>query len=123
MSIMAPLEIDVYTAIKYSFWLKTNSRIYNLISVPQITQRLLADAIMSSKTVVVVVLARRRNIVVARRRNEATVKLETIQQCQQSCHLFEFFKQQSNILWCFCSLKFERNYLAVSFSVLYITVR
>ena len=36
------------------------------------------------------------------------VKLEIIQQCQQSCHLFEFFKQKSNILRCFCSLKFEK---------------
>ena len=43
------------------------------------------------------------------------VKLETIQQCQESCHLFEFSKQQSNILQCFCSLKFGKILFSIDF--------
>ena len=43
------------------------------------------------------------------------LNLEIIQQCQKSCHLFEFFKQQSNILRCFCSLKFEKSLFSDKF--------
>ena len=34
-----------------------------------------------------------------------------------------YVKQQTNILWCFSSLKFENSFLAISFSDLYFAVR
>ena len=61
---------------------KGNTRVYNLISVPQMTRFLLGDAIM-----------------VARRRREANGKVRNNKTMLKSCHLFEFFnKQQNNIL-------------------------
>ena len=43
------------------------------------------------------------------------VKLEIIKQCQQSCHLFKFSKQQSSILRYFCSLEFEKSLFSIKF--------
>ena len=64
-----------------------NTHDYNLISVPQITR-----------------------VVVESRRGKGMVKLELIEQSQQSCQLFEFFivNEKSDILMCFCSIKFEK---------------
>ena len=55
------------------------------------------------------------HVVLARRRREAIVNLEIIKQRQRSCHLFEFFILTSNILQCFCRLKFEKKLYFFSF--------
>ena len=78
-----------------------NTRIHNLIFVPQITQFLLADAIISSKTRVVE--ARSRRDAIEKVKNNKTIS--TILSFIQVLHL----KQQSNILQCFYSLKFQNN--------------
>ena len=55
-----------------SFCFKGNTRVYNFISVPQITWLLWGDAIISSKT---------DCAMVARRNRQVMVKLEIIKQC------------------------------------------
>ena len=52
------------------------------------------------------------------------VKLE-IKQCQQSCHLLEFFILNNKAIFCGAyAVKICKNfYLAISFSVLYFAVR
>ena len=94
----------------------SNTRIYNLDSVPQITRFLLTNAVISSKA---------NPCSGSIRQKEGTGEsgigdchfvglafkgLKVIKHCQRFCYLFQilYLKQQSIILWCFCSLKFEK---------------
>ena len=43
------------------------------------------------------------------------VKLGIIKQCSKSCHLFEFFILNNNILQRFCSFKFEKSLFSNKF--------
>ena len=72
-----------YGEMNKKFYFNTHD--YNLIAIPQIT-----------------------GVVV--RRGRGMVKLELIEQSQRSCQLFEFFiiNEKSDILVCFCSIKFEK---------------
>ena len=53
------------------------------------------------------------------------VKLEITKQCQQSCHLFEFFILNNKTILndAFAVSDLKKVYLAISFSVLYFAVR
>ena len=78
-----------------------NTRIYNFISVPQITLFLLEDAIISSKT----------NSCSGSTKQKIGSDGE-VQKKKTNSPIFSFIStlyltQQANILRCFCSLKFE----------------
>ena len=91
-----------------------NTRIYNLSSVPQMTQFLLVDAIISSKT-------NPYSTSKKKKRSNGEVKNKTMSAIL-SFIWPPFLKQQSSILRYFCSLKIESG-LAVSFSDVYFAVR
>ena len=75
-----------------------NTRVYNLISVSQITLLLLGDAIISSKTDA-------RNGI----KKEKKVRNDKVMLKILSFIPILYLKQQSNILQGFCSLKFEKS--------------
>ena len=93
-----------------------NTRIYNLISVTQITRLLLRDAIISSKIDPHIGSKKGKKSYGKPKNNETMLKtLPFIR--------IPYLKQQSSILRCFSRLKFEKVYLAMRFSVLYFAVR
>ena len=67
-----PQKLVIFKNSKNLQKIYRNTQVYNLISVPQITQYPLGDAIILSKTT---------RAMVARRRREAMLKLEQIEQC------------------------------------------
>ena len=67
-----PQKLVIFKNSKNLQKIYRNTQVYNLISVPQITQYPLGDAIILSKTT---------RAMVARRRREAMLKLEQIKQC------------------------------------------
>ena len=61
-----------------------------------------------------------------RGRSEALVKVKNSKTISAilSSNRTLYLEQQSNIPWCFCSLKLEKkNYIAISFPVVYFVVR
>ena len=67
-----PQKLVIFKNSKNLQKIYRNTQVYNLISVPQITQYPLGDAIILSKTT---------RAMVARRSREAMLKLEQIKQC------------------------------------------
>ena len=67
-----PQKLVIFKNSKNLQKIYRNTQVYNLISVPQITQYPLGDAIILCKTT---------RAMVARRRREAMLKLEQIKQC------------------------------------------
>ena len=67
-----PQKLFIFKNSKNLQKIYRNTQVYNLISVPQITQYPLGDAIILCKTT---------RAMVARRRREAMLKLEQIKQC------------------------------------------
>ena len=78
-----------------------NTRVYNIISVPQITLLLLGDTKISSKTEPRNRSKKEKRSYGKVRNNKALLKILPF--IQIFC-----LKQQSNILRCFCILKFEQ---------------
>ena len=87
--------------------LKFNTRIYNLISVPQITRLLLGDAIISSKI-------DPHNGSKKEKRSYGEVKNNTMLKILPFIKIL-YLKQQSSILRCFCRLKFEKSLINNTF--------
>ena len=60
-----------------------------------------------------------------RGRSEALVKVKKSKTMSTilSFNRILYLQQKNNILRCFCSLKFEKNYIATSFPVVYFVVR
>ena len=81
-----------------------NTRIYNLISVPQITRLLLGDVIISSKT-------DRHGASKKEKRSYGKVKNDKTMLKILLFIRIDYVKQQSSILWCFCRLKFEKKFV------------
>ena len=91
-------------------WLLVNTRIYNLVSVPQITRLLLEDATISSKTEPPNGSKNEKRSYGEARNNKAMLKILSLIRIL-------YLKQQSNILRSFYSL------FSNKFSVLYFAVR
>ena len=88
--------------------LKFNTRIYNLISVPQITRLLLGDTIISSKT-------DQHNGSKKEKRSYGEVKNNSTMLKTLPFIKIIYLKQQSSILRCFCRLKFEKSLINNTF--------
>ena len=93
-----------------------NTRIYNLICVPQIARLLLGDAIISS-------IADPHNGSKKEKRNYGKTKNDKTMLKILPFIRILYLKQQSNILQYFSRLKFEKKYLAIRFSVLFFTAK
>ena len=89
-----------------------NTRVYNLISVSQITRLLLGDAIISSKTDPLNGIKKEKKV----RNDKVILKI-------LSFIPILYLKQQSNILQGFCSLKFEKRFFSNKFSFLCFTAK
>ena len=89
-------------------WWKTNTRIYNLISVPQITQLLLGDAINPSKTDPHNGSKKERRSYGKIESNKTMLKILPF--IQILC-----LKQQNSILQCFSRLEFEKRLFSNTF--------
>ena len=85
-----------------------NTRIYNLISVPQITQLLLGDAIISSKTDPHNGSKKEKGSYGEVKNNNTMLKILPFIRIL-------YLKQQSSILRCFCRLKFEKSLINNTF--------
>ena len=81
-----------------------NTRIYNFISVPQITRFLLGDTIILSKA----------DLYNSRKKEKISygeVKSnKTMLKILPFIRIY-YLKQESSILWCFCRLKFEKKFI------------
>ena len=80
-----------------------NTRIYNLISVPQITRLLSWDAIISSKT-------DPQNGSKKEKKSYGKLKIKP---CQKSWHLFEFFILNNKVVFCdaFLVLNLKKSFI------------
>ena len=97
--LMTPLLLIIYNV---------NTRIYNLISVPQITRLLLGDAITSSKT-------DPHNSSKKEKRSYGEVKNNNTMLKILPFIKILYLKQQSSVLRCFCRLKFEKSLINNTF--------
>ena len=88
-------------------WLKTNTRIYDLISVSQITRLLLGDAINSSKT----------DPHGSKKERRSYGKIESNKTMLKILPFIQIFylKQQNSILQCFSRLEFEKSLFSNTF--------
>ena len=88
-------------------WLKTNTRIYDLISVSQITRLLLGDAINSSKT----------DSHGSKKERRSYGKIESNKTMLKILPFIQIFylKQQNSILQCFSRLEFEKSLFSNTF--------
>ena len=88
-------------------WLKTNTRIYDLISVSQITRFLLGDAINSSKT----------DPHGSKKERRSYGKIESNKTMLKILPFIQILclKQQNSILQCFSRLEFEKSLFSNTF--------
>ena len=84
-----------------------NTQVYSLISVLQITRPLLGDVILSKTDL--------RSGSEKKRRSYGRVGNNEAMSTILSFFPILYLKQQSNILLCFCSLKFEERFLSNKF--------
>ena len=102
---------DSFFLISYSLLavIRSNTRVYNLISVPEITRFLLGEAIISSIT------DSRSSGSKKGKRSHGKVRNNKRMWTILKFILILYPKQQSNILRCFSSLKFQKSLFSNTF--------